>query len=279
MLGTWWVHCDWHISLTCWAMPDGEPWRCKKKTQQHTHSSTKLLTRVTVADKLVLVNSFWWNNHLFIVQCAVYSLFQVDLYSARHWLFTSTSVTSPTDITQYCTVRSWYMRKRIDHWCSVVPEKSKPSGPPFSGKLGKPRFPLERWAPGLGFFCLHWTPMMDSIYLTYPVLTCGIDKNLTSTCWNTSDVIGMLKWRYYVCVLISFWEYKNAKLCARKRIHYLCEDGIENSVPRDHYLPSLSKPCDAKLWSSRQIFSQCSVSRINLIKIKVPERWIKRWWG
>ena len=60
-----------------------------------------------------------------------------------------------------------YMRKRIDHWCSVVPEKSQPSGPPFSGKLGKPRFPLERWALGLGFFCPHWTPMMDSIYLTY----------------------------------------------------------------------------------------------------------------
>ena len=23
--------------------------------------------------------------------------------------------------------------KKIDHWCSVVPEKSQPSGPPFSG--------------------------------------------------------------------------------------------------------------------------------------------------
>ena len=56
------------------------------------------------------------------------------------------------------------MRKRIDHLCSVVPEKSQPSGPPFSWKLGKPRFPLERWALGLGFFCPHWTPMMDSIY-------------------------------------------------------------------------------------------------------------------
>ena len=46
-------------------------------------------------------------------------------------------------------------QKRIDHWCSVVPEKAQPSGPPFSGKLGKPRFPLERWALGLGFFCFH----------------------------------------------------------------------------------------------------------------------------
>ena len=38
------------------------------------------------------------------------------------------------------------MRKRIVHWCSVVPEKSRPSGPPSNGKLGKARFPLERWA-------------------------------------------------------------------------------------------------------------------------------------
>ena len=39
----------------------------KKPTKTHTHtfSSTKLLTRVTVADKLVLVNPFWWNNLLF----------------------------------------------------------------------------------------------------------------------------------------------------------------------------------------------------------------------
>ena len=124
------------IYLTCWTMSDwmhqdGEPRRCKKK-EQHTFSSTKLLTWVTVAVKLVLVNPYWWNGHLFIVYCAVYLLFQVDLYSVRHWLLTSTSVTSPTDIIQYCTIWSWYKRKRIDHWCSVVPAKSQPSGWDFS---------------------------------------------------------------------------------------------------------------------------------------------------
>ena len=31
-----------------------------------------------------------------------------------------------------------------------------------------------------------------------------------------------------------------------KQTHYWCEDGIEKSVPRDHHLSSLSKPCDAK---------------------------------
>ena len=43
--------------------------------------------------------------------------------------------------------------------------KSQPSDPPFQWKLGKPRFPLGRWALGLGFSCPHWTPMMDSILL------------------------------------------------------------------------------------------------------------------
>ena len=41
----------------------------------HTFSSTKLLTRVTVADKLVLVSPFWWNNHLMCYLFAVSSWF------------------------------------------------------------------------------------------------------------------------------------------------------------------------------------------------------------
>ena len=31
-----------------------------------------------------------------------------------------------------------------------------------------------------------------------------------------------------------------------KRIHYFCEDEIEKSVPQDHCLSSLGKPCDDK---------------------------------
>ena len=65
------------LYLTCWTMPDwmhreGEPWRCKKHT--HTFSSTKLLTRVTVADKLVLVNPFdeitiWLLLNVLFISC------------------------------------------------------------------------------------------------------------------------------------------------------------------------------------------------------------------
>ena len=50
------------------------------------------------------------------------------------------------------TIWWWYVRKRIDHCCSVS-----------TGKIGKPRFPLERRTLGLGFSCPQWTPMIDSI--------------------------------------------------------------------------------------------------------------------
>ena len=48
-----------------------------KTHHTHTFFSTKLLTRVTVADKLVLVNPFWWNNHDF-VHCKMRCLFAVS---------------------------------------------------------------------------------------------------------------------------------------------------------------------------------------------------------
>ena len=68
------------------------------------------------------------------------------------------------------------MRKRIDHWCSVVPEKSQPSGPLFSGKLGKPLIPLERWALGWGFF-LSPLNTNDVFYLSHtPIPALGKDK-------------------------------------------------------------------------------------------------------
>ena len=43
-------------------------------------------------------------------------------------------------------------------------------------------------------------------------------------------------------------------MVSKKRLHYLCEDGIEKSVPRNRHLLSLSKPPDAKWRSSEQIF-------------------------
>ena len=40
---------------------------------------------------------------------------------------------------------------------------------------------------------------------------------------------------------------KNGELCGEQeqKIHYLCEDSIEKSFPRDHRLSSLGKPRDA----------------------------------
>ena len=75
----------------------------------------------------------------------------------------------------------------------------------------------------------------------------------------------MLKWRHHVklhfSVFRDFWKLilklilkLKKQWWARKRIHYLCEGRIEKSVPQDHHVSSLSKPCDAKRWTSGQNF-------------------------
>ena len=59
---------------------------------------------------------------------------------------------------------------------------------------------------------------------------------------------------------LGFWEpflkYKNVVFSGEqeKNIHYLCEDGIERSIPQDHRLSSLGKTRDANQWSSGWIF-------------------------
>ena len=121
------------------------------------------------------------------VHCLIHSSFAVSSrFVQRASLTVNIDLSDVTNIyytVLYRTVAkmwNWYMRKRINYWCSAVPEKSQPSGPPFSGKLGKPRFPLERWALWLGFVCPHSTPMMDYIYfvLVTPIShgwRCGTD--------------------------------------------------------------------------------------------------------
>ena len=132
----------------------------------HTHIFLNKITYSSYCDWWASsCNPFWWNNHLFIVRCAVYSLFQVDLYSARHWLLISISVTTPTNITQYCTLWSWYMRKRIDHWCSVVPEKSQPSGPTIQWETWQALFPTGTVGPRVGIF-LEPLNTNDGFYLS-----------------------------------------------------------------------------------------------------------------
>ena len=73
------------------------------------------------------------------------------------------------------------MRKRIDHYCSVVPEKSQNSPPPFSGKLRKLRFPLECLALRLGY-CLSPLNTIDVFYLSHtPVPARWKDKTNSRT--------------------------------------------------------------------------------------------------
>ena len=66
----------------------------------------------------------------------------------------------------------------------------------------------------------------------------------------------MLKLRHHVAsqriqdfleMFFKVFKYKwGIKWRARKWIHYLLEDGIEKSVPRNYQLSSLRKPCDAR---------------------------------
>ena len=72
----------------------------------------------------------------------------------------------------------------------------------------------------------------------------------------------LFKWRHHGILLLRYSETSGSFLnikCgilrwARKRIHYLCEGRIEKSIPQDHHLASLGKPCDAKRRSSGRIF-------------------------
>ena len=69
----------------------------------------------------------------------------------------------------------------IDHWCSVVLEKSQPSCRPFSGKLSKPRFPLERCALGLGFFYVSKGAKNRNRYNQVPHLTQDTNGKVTNS--------------------------------------------------------------------------------------------------
>ena len=71
-------------------------------------------------------------------------------------------MTSPTDIKLYCTVRPWYMRKRIDHWCSVVPENPNPR----VHRTRQASFPTGTVGPRVGIF-LSPLNTNDGFYLSY----------------------------------------------------------------------------------------------------------------
>ena len=148
-------------------------------------------------------------------------------------------MTSPTYITQYCNVQSWYMRKRIDHWCSVVPEKSQCSGQQFSGKLGKPRFPLGPWALGIWIF-LSPLNINDRFYLSrtpdrdfHCFYTCEIILSHipTHTRLSDSDVCSLLEksvLHRYPCA-ISVTNYIN-EISHTPPVTFLAHDCIPSKT-------------------------------------------------
>ena len=148
------------------------------------------------------------------------------LFAVSSWFVQCASLTVNIDlsdvINEYYTVLYRtvvvYEKKNRSLVSSGSRKKSQPSVPPFSGKLGKPPFPLERWALRLGFFCLHWTPMMDSIYPTWTLMvdcynfTQAILPSLSREgyihwlYWSSSDVIVMFKCCHHVQLHLNLFR-------------------------------------------------------------------------
>ena len=94
---------------------------------------------------------------------------------------------------------------------------------------------------------------LREFFLTYPVPTRGKDSNRKATCWKTSvmsllcqsDIIVIIVASQRIQDLMEAFSFKYKNAVSKKKSH-LCEDGIEDSVPRDYRLTSLGKPSDAK---------------------------------
>ena len=203
MLWTCWVHCDWHINLlgNAWLnAPVRETWWCiKKKNTKNTLFSTKLLTRVTVADKLVLVNPFWWNNHSFIVQCAV--CWFVQRASLTVYIDLS-DVTNRYYTVLYRTVMVYEKKNR-----SLVFSGSRKItilGSTVKLETRQASFPTGTVGPRVGIF-LSPLNTNDGFYLSHTTVPAlGKDKKriaarrLHAGRTSIRDVIVMLKWRHHV---------------------------------------------------------------------------------
>ena len=199
----------------------GSPDDVKKKT--HTFSSTKLLTQVTVADKLVLVNPFLWNNHSFIVLCAVSS-----------WFVQCTSLTvniNLSDVTnRYYTVlcRTVVVNEK-KNWSLVFSGSRKI---PTLESAQQASFPTGTVGPWVGIF-LSPLNTSDGFHLSHiHVPAYRKDKKLTAArrphagCSSFCDIIVMLKWRHHVAsqriqdsleAIFMFFQYKIRYLVVSKK--------------------------------------------------------------
>ena len=123
-------------------------------------------------------------------------------------------MTSPINITQYCIVRSWYMRKRIDHWCSVVPEKIPTLGSTVQWETRQASFPTGTVGPRVGIF-LSPLNTNDGFYLSHiPVTASDKDKTRTPARPLTSICVKITSpYRFSACLgfsgsLFIFFQYK-----------------------------------------------------------------------
>ena len=113
-------------------------------------------------------------------------------------------MTSPTDIILYRTLLSLnfelvYEKKNRSLVFSDS-RKIPTLGSTVQWETCQASFSTGMMVLGLIFFCPHWTPMMDFIYLTYSYQPVGKIKNDQPHAGHTSicDVIVMLKRRHHI---------------------------------------------------------------------------------
>ena len=112
-----------------------------------------------------------------------------------------------------------------------------------------------------GNIILHFKvmPKTNIIWVKHKIMTL-VHACLTLVILTSSCMSYIIVCRYFCeCVGASvspFFKDKNAVFNGEQKhkLHYLCEDGIEKSVPHDNLLSPLGKPRDAKRLSSRRIF-------------------------
>ena len=122
--------------------------------------------------------------HLFIVKSDVQSLFETEFVHLN-----INSVMSSTYIIQY--VGKWYVRKIIDHFCSVVLEQIPTLESTVKWETRQASFPTGKVGPRAGIF-LSSLNINDGFYLSHircTIPTRGQDKNRTAARRKTSDVI------------------------------------------------------------------------------------------
>ena len=119
-------------------------------------------------------------------------------------------------IVKFCFIGGRYVRKRIDHWCSVEPKNPNPQVHSSSGKLGNPHFlPLEWWTRGLG--------------ISLSTLNTNIGFSLSHTRHNWASSWESLIYAYATAMTLSFRTDRSRQI-VQTQIRLLLEEQSDQGL-------------------------------------------------